>query len=162
MVRIGRCRNCDAVVHLNSAMLDICPICSGRLEIDIDLTTDGDAELSVLIVDDDPAIRKVAADILDMHGYWVVASASNGPDAVIQAQRHQPRFVLLDFLMPAINGEETARLLRRVSPDSIIVAFSAILVEPPAWADAFLRKTDIAGVDGLLRDLAEEKAKSRA
>ncbi|MDQ3986627.1 MAG: response regulator [Actinomycetota bacterium] len=161
MIRTGRCRNCEALVHLNSAMIAVCPICSEELEIEIDLTKEESAELSVLIVDDDPAIRRVAAEILDFHGYWVVASASNGPDTVIQGQRHQPRFVLLDFLMPAINGEETARLLRRVSPDSIIVAFSAILVEPPSWADGFLRKTDIAGVDSLLKELAKERATTR-
>jgi hypothetical protein len=57
--------------------------------------------------------------------------------------------------MPRLDGEGTAELLRAVSPNSRIVAFSAALESRPRWADAFLNKSHIIDVAPLMQSLLE-------
>lgn len=106
---------------------------------------------SVLIVDDEEEVRHVLRLLCETNGMHVVGEATNGVEAVALALRKQPRFVILDYRMPRLDGEGTAELLRSVSPDSKIVAFSAMLEEEPAWADAFLNKDRIIELMPLLR-----------
>jgi DNA-binding NarL/FixJ family response regulator len=87
-------------------------------------------------------VRAVARTLLRAHGFNVVGEASNGPDGALLASEHQPTVVVLDQRMPAMSGEHTARLLRRVSPASLIVVFSAVLDRRPPWADASVRKDE--------------------
>ncbi len=117
---------------------------------------------SVLIVDDDPELRHALHLLFDFEDFDVVDEAANGVEAVASALRHQPDFVILDYLMPRLDGEGTAELLRAVSPESRIVAFSAALASKPEWADAFLNKTHITDVAPLLQSLLETRAPARA
>lgn len=82
----------------------------------------------------------------------MVAETSNGPDAALLASEHQPDFVVLDYRMPAMTGEHAARLVRRVSPESRVVVFSAVIEGEPEWAEAAVRKDD---VDRLVEALSE-------
>ncbi len=106
---------------------------------------------SVLIVDDDEEIRHVLRLLCETNDMEVVAEASNGIEAVTAALRTQPRFVILDYMMPRLDGEGTAELLRTIVPDAKIVAFSSMLEEQPAWADAFLNKQRVTELMPLLR-----------
>ncbi len=106
---------------------------------------------TVLIVDDDEEIRHVLRLLCETNGMTIVGEAANGVEAVAVALRHQPRFVILDSMMPRLDGEGTAEILRSVSPDSKIVAFSAMLEEEPDWADAFLNKERIGELMPLLQ-----------
>lgn len=106
---------------------------------------------TVLIADDDEEIRHVLRLLCETNGMRTVGEAANGVEAVALALRHQPRFVILDYMMPRLDGEGTAEILRSVSPDSKIVAFSALLEEEPEWADAFLNKARIGELMPLLQ-----------
>jgi CheY-like chemotaxis protein len=67
---------------------------------------------TILIVDDDPAIRKLIATTLeDVSGYRL-QEASNGAEAVERAVDAQPEIVFLDVDMPRLNGIEACRRLR--------------------------------------------------
>jgi two-component system alkaline phosphatase synthesis response regulator PhoP len=69
----------------------------------------------VLVVDDDPDIVELLAYNLEKEGYDV-ATASNGKNALETARTFNPELVVLDIMMPQIDGIETARLLRNI-PD---------------------------------------------
>ena len=67
---------------------------------------------TILIVDDDAAIRRLIATTLeDVSGYRL-EEASNGADAVEQAVDSRPEIVFLDVEMPRLNGIEACRRLR--------------------------------------------------
>ena len=68
----------------------------------------------ILVVDDDPAIRDVVADILEMSDYQV-QTANNGAEALAQIRADQPAVVLLDLMMPVMDGWEFLRRCRDVS-----------------------------------------------
>ena len=112
-----------------------------------------DVHRSVLIVDDDEEIRHVLRLMCDTEGYEVVGEAANGVEAVPLALKHQPDFVILDHLMPHLDGEGTASMLRIIAPGTRIVAFSAVLDTPPVWSDSFLNKARVSEVAPLLERL---------
>jgi CheY-like chemotaxis protein len=67
---------------------------------------------TILIVDDDPAIRKLIATTLeDVSGYRL-QEAANGAEAVERAVDAKPEIVFLDVDMPRLNGIEACRRLR--------------------------------------------------
>lgn len=111
-----------------------------------------DGSQTVLIIDDDEEIRHVLRLLCEADGALkVVGEATNGVDAVPLALKHQPDFVILDYRLPRLDGEGAAEILRAVTPESKIVAFSAHLDEQPEWADAFLNKDRIAELMPLLK-----------
>ena len=105
----------------------------------------------VLIVDDDEEIRHVLRLLCETQGLKVVGEAANGVEAVTIAMRERPAFVILDYMMPRLDGEGTAELLRTIVPEAKIVAFSAMLDAPPTWADAFLNNERVAEIAPLLQ-----------
>src|SRR5215467_12470175 len=58
---------------------------------------------TVLIVDDDPAIRKMLVEVLSLEGY-PTETATNGREALDMLAKSGPRLVLLDLLMPEVDG----------------------------------------------------------
>jgi CheY-like chemotaxis protein len=58
---------------------------------------------TVLIVDDDPAIRKMLVEVLSLEGY-PTETANNGREALEILAKSGPRLVLLDLLMPEVDG----------------------------------------------------------
>ena len=65
----------------------------------------------VLVVDDDDIIREVAKLALEVVGGWQVSTAATGVEAGQAAEREQPDVVLLDVMMPGLDGPGTAALL---------------------------------------------------
>ena len=70
--------------------------------------------MEVLIVDDDDDIREVARLSLDLIGGWTVFVAASGAHAITHARLRPPDVILLDVMMPVMDGVET---LRRLSAD---------------------------------------------
>lgn len=110
---------------------------------------------TVLIIDDDEEIRHVLRVLFEAEGFDVVGEAADGPNGLVLAMNHDPGFIILDYMMPGMNGEETAHFLRTMAPGSRIVAFSAILEYKPEWADAYLDKNRVTEIAPLLKLLAE-------
>ena len=73
----------------------------------------------ILVVDDDPQIRRVVRVILVSEGYEVV-EARSGDAALLKFRDFLPDLVLLDLNMPGLNGLETCRALRETSDVPII------------------------------------------
>ena len=101
----------------------------------------------VLIVDDDEASRKTAAALLSPAGYELVF-ASNGHEALATVREASPDLVLLDVMMPGMDGIEVCRRLRELSRDDYfpIVLLTAldgrreVVLGLEAGADDFLPK----------------------
>jgi two-component system, OmpR family, alkaline phosphatase synthesis response regulator PhoP len=68
----------------------------------------------ILVVDDDENLRKLVATFLGRHDYTVL-QAADGRTAIDIAIAEAPKFILLDLLLPDINGMEVARQLRQIS-----------------------------------------------
>jgi CheY-like chemotaxis protein len=59
----------------------------------------------ILIVDDDSDIREAFSQILEFEGY-MVATASNGKEALEKLKQFKPSLILLDLMMPVMNGKQ--------------------------------------------------------
>ncbi|MFZ3204148.1 MAG: response regulator [Pseudomonas sp.] len=89
-------------------------------------------ELSrILHVEDDPSIQAVAKVALEAVGGFRVLSCSCGQDALDQVQSFAPDFILLDVMMPGMDGPQTlAKIAQLVDIDRIPVVFMTAKVQP--------------------------------
>ena len=66
---------------------------------------------TILIVDDEFGIVEALASLLEDEGYRVV-TAANGEDGLARLDKEQPNLVLIDLMMPIIDGQEMLRIIR--------------------------------------------------
>jgi len=80
---------------------------------------------TILIAEDDTAVRSMAARVLRLQGYKVIEAQSGG-DAWLLADRHQGEIQLLltDVIMPNMNGPEVAKLIKQKRPDMKVMYMS--------------------------------------
>jgi CheY-like chemotaxis protein len=67
----------------------------------------------ILIIDDEDDIREVAALSLESVAGWTVSTASSGADGIRAAHSEQPDAILMDVMMPAMDGPTTFREMQR-------------------------------------------------
>lgn len=80
-------------------------------------------EKKILIVDDDPDIVDLVQYNLEKVGY-ICFTANNGEEALIKAKKKIPDLILLDIMMPKIDGIETCRLIREEEAlKDVLIAF---------------------------------------
>jgi CheY-like chemotaxis protein len=97
---------------------------------------------SILVVDDDPAIRDALALLLEEEGY-VVLAAPDGLAALEVVTRHSPDLVITDLYMPELDGVGLIARLRSERPDlPIIVVSAGIQVSPPDGVPFFAKPFD--------------------
>lgn len=65
----------------------------------------------ILVVDDDDSIREVAEISLELVGGWTVTTASNGSEAIAAALAERPDAILMDVMMPGMDGPTASRVL---------------------------------------------------
>jgi DNA-binding NarL/FixJ family response regulator len=122
---------------------------------------------SVLIVDDSAEVRDVVRSFLERAsektGFTVCGEATNGLDAIKQAEVLKPDFVLIDLRLPIMNGIETATVLKRLLPKTRIVLFSNYTDEigttlaSAVGIDLVLPKGSLGDVALGLKKLADRK-----
>lgn len=113
------------------------------------------ARPSVLIVDDEADILTALGALLESEGF-VVSVADNGLDALEQARRRPPDVVLLDVMMPLMDGRALCRALRADPLTAQVPVIFMTAGAPPAQADfghqAVVRKPfDVDDLVALLR-----------
>ena len=74
----------------------------------------------VLLVEDDEALRFTIAHNLKREGY-VVSTAARGDDALKAAREHSPDLIVLDLMLPGVDGLQVCRILRRTSAVPILM-----------------------------------------
>ena len=100
----------------------------------------------ILIVDDEDDIREVAQLSLEMVAGWEVIPARSGDEGVRLAAEHRPDAILLDVMMPGMDGPATAQQLReRAETARIPVILLTAKVQP-----ADRRRFEDTGVAGVL------------
>ena len=82
------------------------------------------APRTVLVVDDEEAVRRVVATVLRRHGFTTIEAASARDALTTLAERPEVHLVISDVLMPELGGRELARQLRRDYPDMPILFIS--------------------------------------
>lgn len=90
---------------------------------------------TILVVDDDPVIQKLLAVNFEMEGYRVV-TAGDGVEGIERVHRDRPDLVLLDVMMPRMDGIEVVRSLKA---DKATAGIPVILLSAKA------QSTDING-----------------
>jgi class 3 adenylate cyclase/CheY-like chemotaxis protein len=101
----------------------------------------------ILVVDDTANNVKLLKDLLTMKGYAVV-TASSGPEGLEQIEKERPDLVLLDVMMPGMNGYDVCRRIRENPATGILPVIMVTALDPgperikglEAGADDFLTK----------------------
>jgi two-component system, NarL family, response regulator LiaR len=82
--------------------------------------------ITVLVVDDHAVVRQGVRTLLDMHSdLQVVGEAESAEAALLLAEELAPDVVLLDLLLPGMNGVEATRQMKKISPRSQIVVLTS-------------------------------------
>ncbi|RMD17370.1 response regulator transcription factor, partial [Corynebacterium gottingense] len=74
----------------------------------------------ILVVDDDPAINEMLTIVLEAEGFRT-ASVQDGAEAVDAFHSFDPDLILLDLMLPGVNGIDICREIRRTSPVPIVM-----------------------------------------
>lgn len=74
----------------------------------------------ILVVDDEPKIVRLARDYLEKNGFRVT-SAADGQSALAAARREKPDLIILDLMLPQLDGREVCKILRRESDVPVIM-----------------------------------------
>jgi two-component system, chemotaxis family, chemotaxis protein CheY len=83
------------------------------------------ADISILIVDDNDMTRETLRVVLRHDGYNVVGEAVDGGVAMEMVRKFKPHMILLDVVMPKVSGLEALRAIKMISPDVAILMVTA-------------------------------------
>lgn len=128
-------------------------------------------EIKILLVDDEPDILEIVGYNLSQEGYQVI-TASNGREAVVKAKKELPNLIIMDVMMPEMDGMEACENIRRLPElSNVIIAFLTARNEDysqvagfEAGADDYIAKPIkpkvlVSKVKALLRRMKEDEAK---
>ena len=112
--------------------------------------------LRVIIVDDHPSFRSMAARLLTKGGFSVIGEAADGATALASSRDLRPDLVLLDVQLPDIDGFEVADALAAAASAAGVVPPGVVLMSSRASADygsrvaaapvlGFIAKADLSG-----------------
>jgi two-component system OmpR family response regulator len=108
----------------------------------------GDSAIRILVVDDDPGIVRLMEELLGRDGRFEVRTATTGYDAGMATREFRPNLVLLDYMLPDVNGNVVCERLRADSElsDTRIIIVSGVVRQDEidtllaAGADDFVAK----------------------
>ncbi len=101
--------------------------------VDPDDATDSQDRL-VLVIDDDAALRRAVADVLELEDIPAITASNGGEGVALYRERAgEVGLVLLDRSMPGLNGEETLAELQRIDPDVRVILVSGHDRDELAW-----------------------------
>lgn len=111
------------------------------------MTGDHTGAITLAVVDDQATVREALAVMLDLaEDMTVVATATNGAEAVAAVERHHPDVVLMDLKMPVMNGVTATERIHRISRDTSVLVLTtfdddeSILAALQAGASGYLTK----------------------
>lgn len=78
----------------------------------------------ILIAEDNPAVRSALHALLEGAGPWEIVDADNGQEAVTKAQELKPNLILLDLVMPVLDGLTAARQISKLLPGTPMLMYT--------------------------------------
>lgn len=81
---------------------------------------------TILVVDDSPFASKQIQDLVEENGYEMIGYAKNGEEGIRMYEELHPDIVVMDIIMPGIDGLETAEILLKKDPDATILMLSSL------------------------------------
>ena len=129
-------------------------------------------DIKILLVDDEPDILEIVGYNLNQEGYQII-TAVNGKEAVAKAKKHIPNLIIMDVMMPEMDGMEACEIIRK-QPElsNVIITFLTARSEDysqvagfDAGADDYITKPIkpkllVSKVKALLRRLKDEQTNS--
>ena len=120
----------------------------------------------ILLVDDDAQVRATIGRGLEALGYRV-REAESGLEALAILGSEEPQLVILDYVMPGLDGAETAREIARISPDLPIIfstghAALRALRHAADGAPVLEKPFSLDELDALIKETLAEARKLRA
>ena len=106
--------------------------------------------LTVLIIEDDPNVRKFVAVNLSQRGYRTI-TAANGEDGLAQARAERPDLILLDLKLPGADGWTTLETLRA---ESDLASIPVIIITASAVKEEERRARQLGAVDYLVKPIS--------
>lgn len=100
---------------------------------------------TVLIADDALFMRMMLKDLLKVNNFEVIGEAENGKEAVEKYRELQPDLILLDILMPNMDGLTAAKMILESYPEARIVMLSAM------GQSSFLEQARMLGIKNYIR-----------
>jgi two-component system alkaline phosphatase synthesis response regulator PhoP len=129
-------------------------------------------DIKILLVDDEPDILEIVGYNLSQEGYSIV-TATNGKEAIAMAKKEHPQLIIMDVMMPEMNGMEACENIRKIPElSNTIITFLTARSEDysqvagfEAGADDYISKPIkpkllVSKVKALLRRLKGEETKN--
>lgn len=128
-------------------------------------------EIKILLVDDEPDILEIVGYNLSQEGYNII-TANNGKEAIVKAKKEKPHLIIMDVMMPEMDGIEACGNIRKIPElENTIITFLTARSEDysqlagfDAGADDYIAKPIkpkilVSKVKALLRRLKEKEEK---
>ncbi|MBX3732717.1 MAG: response regulator transcription factor [Verrucomicrobiae bacterium] len=109
----------------------------------------------ILVIEDEPAMRTILADCLDRRGYRVL-TASNGVEGLRRATRESPDLILLDLMLPQLDGFAVCRELRRLE-----LRIPVLILTARGGVDDRVRGLDLGADDYLMKPFSRDELLAR-
>ena len=111
----------------------------------------------LMVVEDTEHVRKMLLDILELHGFEIAGEAGSGAQAIERVRASDPDVVIVDYMMPEMDGLEVARRIRQQRPDQQMILYSAYvddeLERGAQEAGIAVCVPKMAGVEELAREI---------
>lgn len=82
--------------------------------------------MTIMVIDDSPFASKQIKDLVEENGYEVIGYAKNGEEGIELYKELKPDIVILDIIMPGIDGLETAEIIMKNDPSAKILMLSSL------------------------------------
>lgn len=102
----------------------------------INLEGEAHEGMRVIVIDDDPDVRDLFVELLQINDINVVGVGTNGLEAFELYKVHRPDFVLLDYLMPQYDGKYAIDRIREFDPHGKIILVSGSYFENGALGES--------------------------
>ena len=80
--------------------------------------------IRILIAEDNPAVRTALHTLLADAGLWEIVGVENGRDAIAKAQELRPNLIILDLVMPEMDGLRAAREISKLLPETPMLMYT--------------------------------------